>query len=198
MAASRRARPSSSSRPARGTGTSGHPSAGTPAELSRSPGAAGGDIVRWLASTALGQRDLVSPREWVRLLGGEDLAPVPPTAGRPVDVALFRFGDLPDRAALPPLDAHYVSFTVRGALLIERDLGDDADRARFRPGDVADPAGRSARTRGAGTPGPTSCTCTWRRGGWRRWPAGSAAPRRAHRRGSRSRTGCCGRWRRRC
>ena len=57
-----------------------------------------------------------------------------PDPDAPVDVALFRFGDLPDRAALPALDAHYVSFTVRGALLIERDLGDDADRARFRPG----------------------------------------------------------------
>ena len=90
--------------------------------------------MRWLASSALAQRDLVSPREWVRLLGGVDLAPVPPLPAEPVDVAMFRFGDLPERVSLPPLDAHYISFTLRGALLIERDLGRAADRARFRPG----------------------------------------------------------------
>jgi AraC family transcriptional regulator len=87
-----------------------------------------------VTATAQHAPGVVSPREWVGLLGGEDLAPVTPDPDAPVDVALFRFGDLPDRAALPALDAHYVSFTVRGALLIERDLGDDAARARFRPG----------------------------------------------------------------
>lgn len=92
------------------------------------------DIVRGLAATAGHARDTVSPREWVRLLGGLDLAPVAPLPDEPVDVALFRFGDLPDRVALPALDAHYISFTVRGALEIERDLGPDSDRARFRPG----------------------------------------------------------------
>jgi AraC family transcriptional regulator len=78
--------------------------------------------------------DVLSPRAWVELLGGEDLAPVAPDPDAPVDVALFRFGEMPDRAALPAVDAHYISFTVRGALLVERDLGRDADRARFRPG----------------------------------------------------------------
>ena len=87
-----------------------------------------------VAATTSHRSDLVSPREWVALLGGEDLAPTAPDRDAPVDVALFRFGDLPDRAPLPAIDAHYVSFTVRGALLIERDLGRDADRARFRPG----------------------------------------------------------------
>jgi len=91
-------------------------------------------MVSSLAATAAPQRDLVSPREWVRLLGGVDLAPVPAMPGEPVDVAMFRFADLPERVELPPLDAHYISFTLRGALLIERDLGRDADRARFRPG----------------------------------------------------------------
>jgi AraC family transcriptional regulator len=91
-------------------------------------------MVRALAKTATGERDLVSPREWVRLLGGLDLAPVPRLPPGPVDVAMFRFADLPERVALPPLDAHYISFTLRGALVIERDLGRDADRARFRPG----------------------------------------------------------------
>jgi AraC family transcriptional regulator len=91
-------------------------------------------MVSSLASTAAPQRDLVSPREWVRLLGGVDLAPVPDLPAEPVDVAMFRFADLPERVELPPLDAHYISFTLRGALMIERDLGHDADRARFRPG----------------------------------------------------------------
>ena len=91
-------------------------------------------MVSSLASTAAHARDLVSPREWVRLLGGHDLAPVTLLPGEPVDVALYRFGDLPERVALPALDAHYISFTVRGALVIERDLGRVADRARFRPG----------------------------------------------------------------
>jgi AraC family transcriptional regulator len=92
------------------------------------------DKVHVVAAAAPHPPDLVSPREWVSLLGGQDLAPTAPEPGAPVDVALFRFGDLPDRAPLPAIDAHYVSFTVRGALLIERDLGHDADRARFRPG----------------------------------------------------------------
>ncbi len=87
-----------------------------------------------LTATLPHPSDVVSPREWVALLGGEDLAPTAPDPDAPVDVALFRFGDLPDRLPLPAIDAHYVSFTVRGALLIERDLGRDADRARFRPG----------------------------------------------------------------
>lgn len=91
-------------------------------------------MVSLLADTAAPQRDLVSPREWVRLLGGVDLAPVPSLPGEPVDVAMFRFDDLPERVELPPLDAHYVSFTLRGALVIERVLGRDAARARFRPG----------------------------------------------------------------
>jgi AraC family transcriptional regulator len=91
-------------------------------------------MVSLLAPAAAHPRDPVSPREWVRLLGGRDLAPVAPLPDDPVDVALFRFGDLPERVALPALDAHYISFTVRGALLIERDLGRLADRARFRPG----------------------------------------------------------------
>ncbi len=74
------------------------------------------------------------PREWVSLLGGRDLAPVPPRAPEPVEVGLFAFGRLTERAALPALDAHYVSFTVRGALLVERDLGGRTERAGFRQG----------------------------------------------------------------
>ena len=89
---------------------------------------------------------------------------------------MFRFAELPERLALPPLDAHYVSFTLAGAL-IERDLG-----RRRRPRPV--PAGMSlilpagARTPGAGTPAPTSCTSTSRRLAGARWPAaiGRAAP----------------------
>jgi AraC family transcriptional regulator len=76
----------------------------------------------------------VTPREWVSLVGGIDMAPAPPVAGSPVDVALWRFPGLPMRRALPPIDAHYISFTVRGAITVERELGRSVDRAEFRPG----------------------------------------------------------------
>ena len=56
-------------------------------------------MVSLLAATAAPQRDLVSPREWVRLLGGVDLAPVPALPDEPVDVAMFRFADLPERSS---------------------------------------------------------------------------------------------------
>jgi AraC family transcriptional regulator len=50
---------------------------------------------------------------------------------------------MPERASLPPLDAHYVSFTIAGALVVERDLGRVVERARFRPGlSLILPAGR--------------------------------------------------------
>jgi AraC family transcriptional regulator len=70
----------------------------------------------------------------VSLVGGIDMAPGPPAAGSPVDVALWRFPGLPLRRALPPIDAHYISFTVRGAITVERELGRSVDRAEFRPG----------------------------------------------------------------
>ena len=85
----------------------------------------------------------VTPRIWCDLLDGRDLAPLPSADPCPVDVAMFRFPGLPERLALPPLDAHYISFTLAGALDIERDLGRDVERARFRPGmSLILPAGR--------------------------------------------------------
>ena len=65
----------------------------------------------------------ITPRQWVARLNGRDLAP--PSAGPPsgVQVAMFRFPGLPERLVLPPLDAHYISFTLAGSLVIERDLG---------------------------------------------------------------------------
>jgi AraC family transcriptional regulator len=75
----------------------------------------------------------VTPREWVSLVGGIDMAPAAP-ADSPVDVALWRFPGLPMRRALPPIDAHYISFTIRGAITVERELGRSVDRAEFRPG----------------------------------------------------------------
>ena len=85
----------------------------------------------------------VTPRTWCDLLDGRDLAPLPSADPCPVDVAMFRFPGLPERLALPPLDAHYISFTLAGALDIERDLGRDVERARFRPGmSLILPAGR--------------------------------------------------------
>lgn len=81
-----------------------------------------------------GSDGVISPREWVRLVGGIDLAPAPAVGDSPVDVALWRFPRLPMRRALPPIDAHYVSFTVRGAITVERELGRSVDRGEFRPG----------------------------------------------------------------
>jgi AraC family transcriptional regulator len=93
----------------------------------------------------------VAPRTWCELLGGRDLAPVPAGDPSPVDVAMFRFPGLPERLALPPLDAHYISFTLAGALDIERDLGRDVERARFRPGmSLILPAGRENAWRWSG------------------------------------------------
>jgi AraC family transcriptional regulator len=85
----------------------------------------------------------ITPRTWCELLDGRDLAPLPAAAPSPVEVAMFRFPGLPERLALPPLDRHYISFTLAGALDIERDLGRDVERARFRPGmSLIIPAGR--------------------------------------------------------
>jgi AraC family transcriptional regulator len=76
----------------------------------------------------------ISPREWVGLVGGIDVAPAPGVDRGPIDVGLFRFPGLPARRALPPIDAHYISFTVSGTITVERQLGKQVDRARFRPG----------------------------------------------------------------
>jgi len=85
----------------------------------------------------------IAPREWVGLLNGRDLAPLPRGDSSPVGVAMFRFPGLPERLVLPPLDAHYISFTLAGALVVERDLGHDVERASFRPGmSLILPAGR--------------------------------------------------------
>ena len=77
---------------------------------------------------------LISPWRWVGLLHGRDLAPLPAASPSPVGVAMFRFPGLPERLHLPPLDAHYISFTLAGNLDVERDLGRGLERARFRPG----------------------------------------------------------------
>jgi AraC family transcriptional regulator len=87
--------------------------------------------------------DSIAPRQWVARLHGRDMAPLPAAGPAPVDVAMFRFPGLPERLELPPLDAHYVSFTLAGSLIIERDLGRGVERAAFRPGmSLILPAGR--------------------------------------------------------
>jgi AraC family transcriptional regulator len=47
---------------------------------------------------------------------------------------MFRFPGLPERLTLPPLDAHYISFTLAGRLIIEREIAGRRDHAAFRPG----------------------------------------------------------------
>jgi AraC family transcriptional regulator len=85
----------------------------------------------------------ITPRQWVARLNGRDLAPPSSGPASGVQVAMFRFPGLPQRLVLPPLDAHYISFTLAGSLVIERDLGHELERAGFRPGmSLILPAGR--------------------------------------------------------
>jgi AraC family transcriptional regulator len=94
---------------------------------------------------------LISPWRWVGLLAGRDLAPLPAADPSPVGVAMFRFPGLPERLDLPPLDAHYISFTLAGNLVVERDLGRGMERARFRPGmSLVIPAARENAWRWSG------------------------------------------------
>jgi AraC family transcriptional regulator len=76
----------------------------------------------------------LTPRQWVALLHGVDLAPIPAHGPEPVQVAMFRFPDMPHRTALPPIDAHYISFTLAGRLIVERELRGERERCAFRPG----------------------------------------------------------------
>jgi AraC family transcriptional regulator len=79
-------------------------------------------------------RGAITPHQWVARLRGRDLAPVRVDRTTPVQVGMFRFPGLPDRVVLPPLDVHYVSFTVAGRLIVERELSGSRERAAFRPG----------------------------------------------------------------
>ena len=47
---------------------------------------------------------------------------------------MWRFNGLPERRTLPGLDMHYISFTIRGQLRVERDTDDGRVQAEFRPG----------------------------------------------------------------
>ena len=53
---------------------------------------------------------------------------------RSLDIGLFRFGGMPEQTRLPPLDHHFVSFTVQGPLHVERELGGAVERGDFRRG----------------------------------------------------------------
>ena len=46
---------------------------------------------------------------------------------------MFRFPGLLERLVLPPLDAHYISFTLAGSLVIERDLGRELEQTDSAP-----------------------------------------------------------------
>ena len=65
----------------------------------------------------------VSPATWVGHLGGEDLLQARPRRWRGVGVGMWSFSELPDRLTLPGLDMHYISFTVRGPLHVEDNVG---------------------------------------------------------------------------
>ena len=76
----------------------------------------------------------ISPRAWVELIGGREICAMPKGQWRSFDVGLFRFGGLPEQTTLPPLDRHFVSFTVQGPLRVERELGGSIERGDFRRG----------------------------------------------------------------
>ena len=76
----------------------------------------------------------ISPGAWVDRLGGADLLQARPRRWHGVGVGLWSFGELPDRVTLPGIDMHYISFTVRGPLHVERDTDEGRVEADFRPG----------------------------------------------------------------
>jgi len=76
----------------------------------------------------------VSPTAWVDRLGAEDLLQARGRRWPGVAVGLWRFAGLPERQTLPGIDMHYISFTVRGPLHVERDTDDGRVEAEFRPG----------------------------------------------------------------
>ena len=78
--------------------------------------------------------ETISPRAWVELIGGRELCAMGKGQWRSFDVGLFRFGGLPELTTLPPLDSHFVSFTVQGPLHVERELGGSVERGDFRRG----------------------------------------------------------------
>lgn len=76
----------------------------------------------------------VSPARWVAELGGEDLLRARQRSWRGVGVGMWRFAELPERLTLPGMDMHYISFTVRGPLTVERDTDEGRVEAEFLPG----------------------------------------------------------------
>lgn len=76
----------------------------------------------------------VSPAAWVAELSGEDLLRARQRRWRGIGVGMWRFAELPDRMTLPGMDMHYISFTIRGPLTVERDTDEGRVEAEFLPG----------------------------------------------------------------
>lgn len=76
----------------------------------------------------------ISPAAWVDRLGGTDLLNARPRRWHGIGVGLWSFDRLSDRLTLPGIDMHYISFTVRGPLHVERDTDEGRQEADFRPG----------------------------------------------------------------
>jgi AraC family transcriptional regulator len=77
---------------------------------------------------------LASPAEWEAALGGTQLSALPADRARPFQLGIYRFGALNQRVEAPPVDHHYVSFTIRGHLEVERQLSGGIERAALHDG----------------------------------------------------------------
>ena len=68
----------------------------------------------------------VAPVEWESALSARSLLGPPPLSApsQPFQLGMFRFSELREPFTCPAVDHHYVSFTVNGSLMVERELGE--------------------------------------------------------------------------
>jgi AraC family transcriptional regulator len=76
----------------------------------------------------------VGPHGWEASLGAADLGSLPEDPRRPFHLGVYRFGELRERVVAPAVDHHYISFTMRGRLSVDRELGGGVERARLSTG----------------------------------------------------------------
>ncbi len=78
--------------------------------------------------------EALSPSDWVRHIGGHPVRLVSPMIDGPMEMGLFSFIDQPESFSAPPLNAHFLSVTVKGDALVERVLSGEALQSEFSPG----------------------------------------------------------------
>lgn len=74
--------------------------------------------------------------EWESALSARSLLGPPPVSApsQPFQLGMFRFSELREPFTCPAVDHHYVSFTVNGSLMVERELGEGIQRGQLRSG----------------------------------------------------------------